>query len=166
MTSPQESAVSNILRSCRSNQIAFVKFYNASKYEISIEWIDFHGHHKAYHAKCKPGELFPVKTYVGHPWLAYESKYRYLMKFSPGNLSVYFPKGSQMINGMPTQDVVTVLTPLSNLEKLCLQTVHKNLTDIKDINQLNVPKIIKQKLKELFDSQYNPNTPIRMINKD
>lgn len=151
------------LRSCASHQVSFVKFQNHSKYKVSIEWIDFRGDHQPYLKDCKPGNEFSVKTYVGHPWVAYETHFRYPMMFSSNRSMVFFPVASKMISGMPTQSLVKILTPLLSLEKLCLQVIHKHLFNDSELNNLNLPRSLQKQLEYLIKqkSELN-NLPIKI----
>jgi len=153
----------NILRSCKSRQISFVKFCNQSEQDVSIDWIDFDGRHQCYIANSKPGWQVPIKTFVGHPWMAYECRFRHSKVFSPGRDYVYFPKPSKMVNGLPTQYVINILTPMCSLEKLCLQTLHKYLNNKELVDELNLPKLMKEQLRKMFYLQEHPHLPVKII---
>ena len=155
----------NVLRSLPSRQVAFVKFCNQSKHEVSIEWIDFKGHHKPYNSRLMPGEEVSVETRVGHPWMAYERHFRHPMIFSSNRSMIYFPTRSRMISRRASQAVVNILTPMLSLEKLCLQTLHKSLPNESALEKLDLPNMFKKKLMKLFFRQNpkNINSPIRLM---
>ena len=155
-----------ILRSSNSRQISFVKFCNLSQHNVSIDWIDFNGRHQCYVSGSKPGWQIPIKTFVGHPWVAYEEDFRHSKVFSPDRNSVFFPKPSKMVNGLPTQYEVNILTPMCSLEKLCLQTLHKHIQEQSMVDELILPNFMKERLKKLFYFQEHPNLPLRMFGLD
>ena len=160
------SSGDNVLRSCKSRQISFVKFCNMSTNAIAIDWIDFNGRHQCYIANMKPGHEIPVKTFVGHPWMAYEYHFRHVMAFSPARHIVFFPEPSKMVNGMPTHHIVNVLSPMCSLEKLCLRLIHKHLKNKTVIDALDIPPSFKKRLHKLFYLQENPQLPVQIFEID
>ena len=153
----------NFLRSCNSRQPSFVKFCNKTMHDVSIEWIDFKGRHQTYAANCRPGEELSVRTFVGHPWMVYENKYRYSLTFTSERLTIFFPKPSAVISGRFVQTSVDILTPMCSLEKLSLQVLHKHLDNQSSVDEMLVPLIFKKRLKSLFFAQQNSQLPVKMI---
>ncbi|CAK8696714.1 unnamed protein product [Clavelina lepadiformis] len=163
MEKGRQAPTINILRSCPSNNVAYVKFMNVSIHTVSLEWIDFQGHHKKVAKLLRPQEQLSIKTYVGHPWVAYESKYRHAMAFSTDKAFVYFPVASVLNSGVPTQSHIKIITPMHTLERLCLQVLHKYAQiDESVIMHLDIPHHLQQKLQKLFFNQRNTDILIRM----
>ena len=152
----------NILRSCPSSVKSYVKFCNQSKKNVSIEWIDNHGHHKCFCHELKPEKCFSVVTFVGHPWIAYESHFRHQMVFNQNRKLIYFPAASPEDSESPVQIVANVLTPLHSLTDLCLQVVHMTLLSRSAIGSLQLPMLLEKKLQNLFENQENKDIPIRL----
>uniref|UniRef100_H2XQ20 SOCS box domain-containing protein n=1 Tax=Ciona intestinalis TaxID=7719 RepID=H2XQ20_CIOIN len=157
---------SDVLKSCRSNQVSYVKFCNKTGTYISLEWIDFRGHHIKYIERLKPDHEFAVQTFVGHPWMAFDSKYRYRMGFSKERTFVYFPIGSFMDGYTPSQTSVVVYQLERTLKQLCLQVIHKHLKNITSVNHLPIPQPLKVNIRRLFFNQADHDLPIRLVEMD
>ena len=155
----------DMLRSCSSQQISFVKFYNKSDDVVLLEWIDFNGRRRQLPDIniLKPGCQVSVKTYVGHPWMACLQKFRHNMVFSHNSDFVFFPSPSLMNDGSPSQHIVNIHTPMRSLELLCLLMLHKHLEHVSEIDNLNISASMKIRLRKLFDIQQNPHLPVKMI---
>lgn len=153
---------SNILKSCRSSVISFVKFTNCTSQRVRLEWVNFTGGRVCYCKELKPGDHFSVKTYVGHPWVACESKYKHPLCFDTERETIYFPVASDFSADMPSQAKVDIFTPHKRLSTTCLHVIHRHLSQRGAINQLEISRNFVMQLESLFDAQENRNTPIVM----
>ena len=154
------------LASVPSNEVSYVRFFNLSKKSVSLEWIDFHGHHQIYYSNLKPNEAIDVKTYVGHPFVVYETNYRHQLCFSNNvekQFMVFFPTSSIMQTRTGSVYVsrrVNIVSPLHKLEELCLCKLHKLIKDEVCVDSLLLPIFLKDQIKLKFYHQKNPDTPI------
>jgi len=153
------------LVSIPSSSPSHIQFVNNSKYVVSLEWIDFHGKHQNYCPQLQPLQAVNAKTFVGHPFVAYERKHRHQMSFWNGvsrNL-ICFPTSSrrESENGViyiSSRMVITI--PMRSLKDTCLQFVHKLVAEQSNIDLLPIPDLIKISLQQKFMEQFDFNIPI------
>lgn len=116
------------LRSHNSAHRAFAAFVNKTNKHVALEWLDFQGNHTPYKEEMRPNESMQMNTYVGHPWVFYESELRHPLVVLPDRRRVYMPQKWEL--GPIVYHEVHIVNPYLSLKQLCLNHLHRRL--IKD----------------------------------
>ena len=61
------------LKSVVSNVLSFISFSNKTERNADLIWLDFNGKGVKYKTLV-PSQCIDINTYVGHPWLAQDSR--------------------------------------------------------------------------------------------
>lgn len=155
----------SIVHSIESWDECLVDFVNCTSGNISLEWLDFQGNHVRY-ADCLPSmHSIKISTYVGHPWVVYEERYRHKRCFNLQREQVYYPGPPSPPHDLQfgIHSCVPILTPMKSLQDCCLELIHTALHSEADVERLPVHPMFKRKLGSYFNSQRNLNLKIRKV---
>ena len=141
-------------------------FCNNTSRDISIEWLNFTGDHVPGSRRLRPKQGVPITTYVGHPWVFYETDTRHPLVTMPQGQRVYFPEETEGAN----QTIVSITNPLLSLKQSSLNFLHRHIVTssgcntqedfLRRIQQLPLPPSLIRDLTELSYEQHNENLPI------
>uniref|UniRef100_A0A6M2DHK7 Putative e3 ubiquitin ligase vhl component von hippel-lindau tumor suppressor in s n=1 Tax=Xenopsylla cheopis TaxID=163159 RepID=A0A6M2DHK7_XENCH len=140
------------IRSGQSKTKVFLRFTNCSNRIVAIFWIDYLGYVKLYKI-LKPLEFIDVNTFVGHPWIFTDIKTR--ERYIAEGQRIFYPQPkyknkvelTSPENPEPIRINVKISPPLRNLKILSLMVLAKKLIREKDVEQLDLPAMLKQELK-------------------
>lgn len=129
------------LKSDRSIVHSYLHFINDSSRMVDVVWLNFEGYRVKYKT-LKPREFVDVNTFVGHPWLFFDSETGDRLVVQSNEL--FEPQSSE--NGPPRRTIVRITIPVYSLQERCGQILRTFIT-INKVDELDLPQHLKEELK-------------------
>lgn len=135
-----ELSTSSCVRSMNCELMSLVTFISRTKRQIAVYWLDYNGRRVRY-CVLNYADQFPLTTYETHPWIFRDNLTGDKLVTSSGQ-EVFWPQPWDGGN----QDRVIIGIPVYTLREKCLQEVRKLQLSPDEINDLLIPKTIKEDL--------------------
>lgn len=144
------------VRSQRSREGAFIRFFNFTERTVEIIWINFTGAYVSYQLLEK-GRFVDINTYKGHPWIALDHTTRDRLHINKE--FVFFPKTAKEWFQEKCPDRVlppdfkarvraVITIPVYSLRYTSLLVIRNHLRIPDDADQLELPMELKNDLKK------------------
>ncbi|KAK6633140.1 hypothetical protein RUM43_012884 [Polyplax serrata] len=138
------------IRSVNYTESAYVQFQNKTNRKVDILWVNYVGDLKKY-GTLQPHESVNVDTYKTHPWIFIDPETGVKMKV--GASTIFYPISNAEVvqrlrlNTQRTIRIpIPIRLPLFTLQQISLHSVFSMIKDINDIENLELPLILKQEI--------------------
>ena len=145
------------IRSINNIDSAFVQFQNKTNRKIDVLWINYAGGLKKY-GSLQPYETLNVDTYKTHPWIFVDPTTGIKMKVGSG--TVFYPLSNTeviRILRLNADQVIRIPIPIRlpvfSLLQITSQIVLSLLKNTSDIDNLQLPLVLKQEILKLNEEK-------------
>lgn len=146
------------MKSVPSSSQARVRFVNRSNREAEIVWIDFEGHLLCYR-KLLPEHFLDINTFIHHPWIAIDLKTKDNLHLNRKEVFVVEGFSREVMIGNEMKRVtqadiripVYITLPLDSLKICAAKVVRDLIGNVKNIEHLELPAVLINDLKQLFE---------------
>lgn len=140
---------------------AKIRVVNKSNRQVEIIWIGYTGQLVSYQ-KLTPNQYLDINTFTNHPWIAVDSVTRDNLHLNHKEIFIVENFSCDVMVGNEKRRVtqadiripVFITLPLDSLKMCAIKVVRDLISDVRNINCLELPNVLKSELEKSFEYKH------------